>query len=235
MHTYSFTSEEADEPARNGISLSPKNVPDAVADKGADVTFPDDGEFDDAIAEIAGTPLDRSKPLWEMYFVEGLLAQLDRRQFEVFAYYLYPRDDHITERVQRHADHFVRLAGFSYLEQTQRIRDDGIDILIDLAGHTGGNALLTLAHKAAPVQVSWLGYPATTGLQAVDYKFTDEVTDPPDADAQYSERLYRLPTLFACYRPMSRQPLWRYQPRYLVRPAPALSNGFSSKSSVAGS
>jgi len=161
-----------------------------------------------------------------MYFVEGLLAQLDRRQFEVFAYYLYPRDDHITERVQRHADHFVRLAGFSYLEQTQRIRDDGIDILIDLAGHTGGNALLTLAHKAAPVQVSWLGYPATTGLQAVDYKFTDEVTDPPDADAQYSERLYRLPTLFACYRPMSRQPLWRYQPRYLVRPAPALSNGF---------
>jgi hypothetical protein len=60
----------------------------------------------------------------------------------------------------------------------------------------------------------------------VDYKFTDEVTDPPDADAQYSERLYRLPTLFACYRPMSRQPLWRYQPRYLVRPTPALANGF---------
>jgi hypothetical protein len=83
-----------------------------------------------------------------------------------------------------------------------------------------------LARKAAPVQVSWLGYPATTGLEAVDYKFTDEVTDPPNADAQYTERLYRMPTLFACYRPMSRQPLWRYQPRYLVRPTPALANGF---------
>jgi protein O-GlcNAc transferase len=161
-----------------------------------------------------------------MYSVEGLLAQLDRRQFEVHAYYMHASGDHITERVERHADHFVRMAGFSIDEQLQRIRDDGIDILIDLAGHTGGNALLTLAHKAAPVQVSWLGYPATTGLEAVDYKFTDEVTDPPDADAQYTERLYRLPTLFACYRPMSRQPLWRYQPRYLVRPTPALVNGF---------
>jgi predicted O-linked N-acetylglucosamine transferase (SPINDLY family) len=188
-----------------------------------------------SFAELRGNPWRRLKvgflsPDFRvhsvMYFVEGLLAQLDRRQFEVYAYYLYPRDDHVTERVQRHVDHFVRLAGLPWAEQAQRIRADGIDILIDLAGHTGNNALLTLAHKAAPVQVSWLGYPATTGLEAVDYKFTDEVTDPPDADAQYSERLYRLPTLFACYRPMSRQPLWRYQPRYLVRPTPALANGF---------
>lgn len=161
-----------------------------------------------------------------MYFVEGLLAQLDRRQFEVFAFYLFPRDDHVTERVQRHADHFVPLAGFSPQQQAEAIRAQGIDILIDLAGHTGNNGLLTLAHKAAPVQVSWLGFPATTGLTAVDYKFTDEITDPPGAEAQYTEQLYRLPTLFACYRPMSRNPLWRYQPRYQVRPTPGLANGF---------
>jgi len=161
-----------------------------------------------------------------MYFVEGLLAQLDRRQFEVFAFYLFPRDDHVTARVQHHVDHFVRLANLSAEQQAQAIRAQGIDILIDLAGHTGYNGLLTLARKAAPVQVSWLGFPATTGLQAVDYKFTDEVTDPSDAQAQYTEQLYRLPTLFACYRPMSRNPLWRYQPRYGVRPTPALKNGF---------
>lgn len=161
-----------------------------------------------------------------MYFVEGLLAQLDRRQFEVFALSLFPRDDHVTGRVQHHVDHFVRLAGLSAEQQAQAIRAQGIDILIDLAGHTGYNGLLAMAHKAAPVQVSWLGFPATTGLDAVDYKFTDEVTDPPDAQAQYTEQLYRLPTLFACYRPMSRNPLWRYQPRYLVRPTPALENGF---------
>jgi predicted O-linked N-acetylglucosamine transferase (SPINDLY family) len=161
-----------------------------------------------------------------MYSVEGLLAQLDRRQFDVFAFYLYQSDDHITMRVQRHADHFIRLGGFSADEQAQMIREQQIDILIDLAGHTGNNALLAMARKAAPVQISWLGFPASTGLQAIDYKFTDEVTDPEDADSLYSERLFRLPTLFACYRPLSRDPLWRYQPRYLVRPTPALTNGF---------
>jgi len=161
-----------------------------------------------------------------MYFVEGLLAQLDRRQFEVYAFYLFPKDDHVTQRVQRHADQFIRLAGLNADEQVKLIREQGIDIMVDLAGHTGGNALLTLARKTAPVQVSWLGYPATTGLHAVDYKFTDDVTDPPEADKQYSEQLYRLPTLFASYRPMSRNPLWRYQPRYLVSPTPALSNGY---------
>ncbi|MDZ4074559.1 MAG: acetylglucosamine transferase [Hylemonella sp.] len=160
-----------------------------------------------------------------MYFVEGLLAQLDRRQFEVFAFYLDAHEDAVTLRVQHHADHFSRLAKLSTQEQVQRIREQGIDILIDLAGHTGGNGLLAMAHRLAPVQVSWIGYPATTGLTAIDYKFTDEVTDPPGADDQYSERLYRLPTFFCCYRPMSRQPLWRYQPRYLVRSTPALSTG----------
>lgn len=161
-----------------------------------------------------------------MYFLEGLLAQLDRRQFEVYAFYLFPRGDNVTDRVERHADRFIRLASFSPQQQAELIRAEDIDILIDLAGHTGHNGLLAMAHKAAPVQVTWLGFPATTGLTAVDYRFTDEITDPADADAQYTEQLYRLPTLFACYRPMSRNPLWRYQPRYQVQPTPALGNGF---------
>lgn len=160
-----------------------------------------------------------------MYFVEGLLAQLDRRQFEVYAFYLFPKDDYITTRVEHHADHFIRLSGMSTQAQAEVIRTHNIDILIDLAGHTGYNGLLAMAHKAAPVQVSWLGYPATTGLSAIDYKFTDEITDPADADDQYSENLYRMPTLFVCYRPMSRNLLWRYQPSYLVRPTPALTAG----------
>lgn len=161
-----------------------------------------------------------------MYFVEGLLSQLDRRQFEVIAFYLYPMHDHVTERVQCCVDRFVELAGFSPDVQATMIRQEEVDVLIDLTGHTGHNGLLTMARKPAPVQVSWLGFPATTGLQAIDYKFTDEVTDPPGADDQYTERLFRLKSLFTCYRPMSRDPLWRYQPRYLVRPSPALANGF---------
>ena len=155
-----------------------------------------------------------------MYFVEGLLAQLDRRQFEVYALYLEAHEDNVTERVQRHADHFVRMDNLTTDEQVQRLRALALDIVVDLSGHTGGNALLALAHKVAPLQVSWLGYPATTGLTAMDYRFTDDVTDPPD------ERLFRLPTFFCCYRPMSREPLWRYQPSYDVRPTPALHNGY---------
>lgn len=161
-----------------------------------------------------------------MYFVECILAQLDRRQFEVYAFYLFPRGDHITERVARQADHFVKLAGQNYDEQAATIQKHGIDILIDLAGHTGHNGLQTMARKPAPLQISWLGYPATTGLTAMDYKISDDVTDPPDAADQYTERLCRLPVFFACYRPMTRNPLWRYQPRYQVQPTPALRNGY---------
>lgn len=160
-----------------------------------------------------------------MYFVEGLLAQLDRRQFEVFAFFLYPLGDAITERVQRHVDHFFHLARSTPAEQAAAIREQEIDIVVDLAGHTGHNALLALASKPAPIQVSWLGYPATTGLAAMDYRFTDEVTDPEEAQDQYSEQLYRLPTFFCCYRPLLRNPLWRYQPAYAVRPTPALTTG----------
>jgi protein O-GlcNAc transferase len=161
-----------------------------------------------------------------MYFVEGLLAQLDRRQFEVFAFFLYSRGDGVTARVKCHADHFIHLAQRTPAQQAAAIREQGIDIVIDLAGHTGHNALLALASKPAPIQVSWLGYPATTGLTAMDYRFTDEVTDPADAQDQYAEQLYRLPTFFCCYRPQLRNPLWRYQPAYAVRPTPALANGY---------
>lgn len=161
-----------------------------------------------------------------MYFIEGMLAQLDRGQFEVWGFYLYAKDDTATERVRCHVDHFVRLAGMNPAEQAQAIQTEQIDILIDLAGHTGQNGLLAMARKAAPVQVTTIGYPGTTGLRALDWWISDAITDPPDAEHLYVERLYRLPTRWTCYRPMSRNPLWRYQPAYQVQPAPALRNGF---------
>lgn len=161
-----------------------------------------------------------------MYFVEGLLAQLDREQFEVWAFYLHPSSDGITERVKRHVDQFVELSGLLPNQQVERILEREIDILVDLAGHTGGNGLHALMRKPAPVQLSWLGYPATTGLSSVDYKFTDRFTDPDGAESQYSENLYRSDTFFCVYRPMIRNVLYRYQPAYLVRPTPAVSRGY---------
>lgn len=161
-----------------------------------------------------------------MYFAEGLLAQLDRRMFEVYAFSMFPTEDHVTERVRNHVDHFIEIRKEFPIEQALVIRSYGIDIAVDMAGHTGYSGILAMAHKPAPVQISWLGFPATTGLQAIDYKITDEVTDPQGAEDQYSEHLYRLPTLFCCYRPMIRTPLYRYQPRYVVQPTPALQNGY---------
>lgn len=160
-----------------------------------------------------------------MCFAEGVLAQLDRRQFEVYAFHLYPKDDLVTERVKCHVDHFVRLSGMAYDAQAECIRTHEIDILIDLAGHTGNNALLTMARKPAPVQVTYIGFVATTGLTAIDYYLTDEVINPPGVDRLYSETLFRLTTYPGTYRPHSRNPLWRYQPRYAVQPTPALRNG----------
>lgn len=162
-----------------------------------------------------------------MYFAEGVLAGLDRRQFEVWAFYLGTQGEDLTnERVRCHADHYQSLYKLTPDAQARAIQDAQIDILIDLAGHTGANGLLAMARKPAPVQASTIGYPGTTGLSAMDWWFSDGVTDPPGAETYYSERLYRLPTRWVCYRPLSRNPLWRYQPAYQVQPAPALKNGY---------
>lgn len=160
-----------------------------------------------------------------MYFLEGVLAQLDRRQFEVWAIYLHPTQDYVTERVKCHADRFVSLANCPHDQQTAQIRAWGIDILVDLAGHTGHNGLFAMAHRAAPIQASWIGFPGSTGLQSMDYLITDAATDPPGVEHLYTETLWRLPTRLCVYRPMSRNPLARYEPRYFVRPSPVLTHG----------
>lgn len=161
-----------------------------------------------------------------MCFAEGVLAQLDRRQFDVYAFHLYPKDDLVTERVKCHVDHFIPLSSMDHDGQAQCIRSHQIDILIDMTGHTGNNALLTMVRKPAPVQVTWLGFVGTTGLTAIDYYLTDEIITPPGTDHLFTETLFRLPTYAGSYRALSRNPLWRYQPRYAVGPAPALRNGF---------
>lgn len=161
-----------------------------------------------------------------MVFAEGLIANLDRRQFEVFGFYLYPQQDYITERVQKHLDHFVDLHKLDTTERMQCIQDHGIDILIDLAGHTAHHGLGTMAYKPAPIQASFIGFPGTTGLTAVDYFISDQITDPDDAQADYVETLLRMPMRPCTYRPLSRNPLWRYQPAYQVQPAPAMRNGY---------
>ena len=141
------------------------------------------------------------------YFIEPVLAGHDRGRYSIYCYYTHPHGDETTERIARLADVWRHAPAEDAAALAARIREDRIDILVDLAGHTKLNHLLTFAHRPAPVQVTWLGYPDTTGLAAIDYRITDVIADPaPLADSRCTERLLRLEPPFLCYRPPEDSP-----------------------------
>ncbi|HMD55082.1 MAG TPA: hypothetical protein VKJ65_11085, partial [Phycisphaerae bacterium] len=136
------------------------------------------------------------------YFLQGLFAAHDPGQVEIFCYADLRNSDHVTSRLKSFVHHWQNITGKSDSDVAEIIRRDGIDILLDLAGHTADNRLLAFARKPAPVQVTYLGYPGTTGLGTVDYRFTDAYADPPGQDDKfYSEKLLRLNNTFLCYEP----------------------------------
>ena len=140
-------------------------------------------------------------------FVEPLLATHDRRAFEVVCYSNVTRLDVVTERLQKLADKWHSIVGMSDKRVAELVREDGIDILVDLAGHTAGNRLLVFARKPAPVQVTYLGYPGTSGLSVMDYRLSDAWTDPPGlTDAFYTEEIVRLPEGCLCFQPLVPSP-----------------------------
>ncbi len=141
------------------------------------------------------------------YFVEPVLAHHDSEQTEVYCYYNHPISDEVTLRLKALVEHWRDIGSISDDTVAKQIREDGIDILVDLAGHTAGNRLGVFARKPAPVQVSWLGYLCTTGLSAMDYRISDVYADPLGmSEAYYSETLYRLPDTFVCYSPPKDSP-----------------------------
>ncbi len=141
------------------------------------------------------------------FFLEALLAAHDRAAFRIHGYSNVASPDKITARLKSLCDGWRDISELSDEEAAQRIRADGIDILVDLAGHTGGGRMGVFARKPAPVQVSWLGYPNTTGLTAMDWRLSDARADPPgDSDRHSSERIYRLEKGFHCYAPPENAP-----------------------------
>ena len=135
------------------------------------------------------------------YFFEPLIAAHDRDAVETLCYAEVPRADAVTARLRGHAGSWRDTVGMSDADVARRVREDRVDILVDLAGHTAGGRLGVFALRPAPVQIAWLGYPNTTGLDAIGYRLTDAIADPPGAEAIHSETLVRLPHGFLCYRP----------------------------------
>ncbi len=139
-------------------------------------------------------------------FVLPLFEHHDHRQFEIFAYAEGAQFDATSQRMQTLVDHWRPVANLSDAQLIAQIRADGIDILVELSGHTGDNRLPALAHQPAPVQISWLGYPGTTGLKAIGYVMSDAVADPLNETRQMIEAPLHLPGGFHCYRP---EGLWQ--------------------------
>jgi predicted O-linked N-acetylglucosamine transferase (SPINDLY family) len=152
-------------------------------------------------------------------FLEPVLTHLPRDgSLSLYAYSNTPGEDHVSERLRKHFTHWRRIFAVKDDEVAAQIRADGIDILIDLAGHTANNRLLTLARKPAPVQATWIGYPGTTGLSAVDYFLADRFWVPSDKFRnQFTEKIAYLPAV-APFLPEAMSPP--------VNHLPALHNGY---------
>jgi predicted O-linked N-acetylglucosamine transferase (SPINDLY family) len=136
------------------------------------------------------------------YFVEPVIEHHDRRRYDVYCYYTHALSDDVTARLARAATVWRHLPGIAHDALAAIVEEDAIDVLVDLGGHTKMNSLPAFAREPAPVQITWLGYPDTTGLSSIAYRVTDDVADPPGAaDALHTEQLLRLAAPFLCYRP----------------------------------
>ena len=141
------------------------------------------------------------------YFFEPIMQYHDRTSFEVFCYSNTIRTDVVTEGIQKAADGWIETSGLTDEHMMQRLRDDQLDIIINLGGHTAYNRMRAMACQTAPIQIEYLGYPHTSGVPAMTYRITDDRADPgPQADSFVTEQLIRMKDCFHCYRPHGKAP-----------------------------
>jgi predicted O-linked N-acetylglucosamine transferase (SPINDLY family) len=140
------------------------------------------------------------------YFIEPIIENHDKNKFTTYAYYPLNKEDAVTARLKERFDNWRNVSNLTESEIAEVIKADKIDIMVDLAGHTANNSLLTFSKKPAPAQITYLGYPNTTGLKAIQYRITDDIADPEGQDEFYSEELCRLPGCFLTYKPDENSP-----------------------------
>jgi predicted O-linked N-acetylglucosamine transferase (SPINDLY family) len=140
------------------------------------------------------------------FFLSGVLGRHDRERFEIHAFSDRLGDDPVTEAIRRHCDRWHSTANLDDAAVTERVRAQGIDALVDLAGHAEGNRLPVFARRAAPLQLSWIGYGDTTGLAAMDFLISDGWEVPDGTEAGLTEAVVRLPGGRLCYAPPTDAP-----------------------------
>ncbi|HLT01490.1 MAG TPA: hypothetical protein VK001_04895, partial [Geminicoccaceae bacterium] len=188
--------------------------------------------FADAVAPVTGTEAPRRDPHRRLrigylspdfrthsvaYFVAPIFEAFDRDQFETIAYAHVPRPDNVTEHLRSLASAWRDVTPLDDAQLAQLIRDDRIDILVELAGLTRHSRLLACTARPAPIQMSYLGYPNTTGLPQIDYRITDHIADGDDADDFHTETLIRLPRCFLAFAAPDHAPE--------IEPPPVQRNG----------
>ena len=151
------------------------------------------------------------------HFLESTLSRIDPESIELFAYPTHPKTDELTSRIKPRFSAWKPLVGLGDEKAARLIHADGVQVLIDLSGHTAHNRLPVFAWKPAPVQATWLGYLGTTGVAEIDYLLGDPWATPPENDGHFSESIWRLPEVWGCFTPPDSAPA--------VAPLPALSAG----------
>ncbi len=151
-------------------------------------------------------------------FLLGYLGKIDASQMQLLAYHNSYKQDDLTERLKQILPQWRNVAQMSDGELVDQIRRDSIDLLIDLSGHTALNRLPMFTRKPAPVQVTWLGYGGTTGMESMDYILADAHVLPPEDESHFSESPWRLPNSSVCYTPPEID--------LPCGPLPALTNGY---------
>lgn len=139
-------------------------------------------------------------------FFKPVLQSHDSKCFETYCYAEIASPDAVTEQLISNSDHWYYTKGLSNRQVAEKIMNDQIDILVDLAGHTANNRLIAFAHRPAPVQVTWIGYPNTTGLDSIDYRLTCDVQNPINEPTFHTEELIRMPFGSFCFSRPSNAP-----------------------------
>ncbi|SVD55586.1 uncharacterized protein METZ01_LOCUS408440, partial [marine metagenome] len=135
------------------------------------------------------------------FFLESILSSVDQSKIELIAYSTTPKADDLSERIKPFFSMWKPIYGQNDEAAANMIHADGVHVLLDLSGHTADNRLPVFGYKPSPVQASWLGYFATTGLNEMDYLIGDPHVTPPEEDDQFTEKVWRLPETRWCFTP----------------------------------